>query len=84
MLHSSNSKTTDKFECNICYSERPTDIMVKLCYKNKVKVCNCIISICRICSDKIQQKSCPTCRTNFNQVVYLDEVTEKNISTLLI
>ena len=80
MLRSRNSKTTAKFECNICYSERPTDMMVKLCNKNKVTVCNCTISICRICSDQMQQKSCPTCRTNFNQVVNLHEATEKNIS----
>jgi hypothetical protein len=82
MLHASKSKTKDTFDCDICYNERPTDIMVKLCNETKIKVCNCNISICRKCADKMQQKSCPTCRKTFNQFVYTDEVSDSKLLTL--
>ena len=84
MLHASKTKTKDTIDCDICYTPRPTDIMVKLCNESNVRVCNCNISICRKCADKMQQKSCPTCRKSFEQFVYLDELTNNKIISLSI
>lgn len=63
-------------ECNICYNERPKDMMVKCCNKHNTKVCDCNVSICRRCADSMELK-CPTCRTKCNKFTYADEALDK-------
>jgi hypothetical protein len=66
--------------CDICYNEREKDMMVKCCDKNKFRVCECNVSICRRCADHMN-KTCPTCRKIFDMFIYEDEVLDKPIVT---
>lgn len=84
MTDTFESNTIDVTDCDICYTARPTDIMVNLCNEKKERVCCCNISICRKCADKMQQKSCPTCRKSFYQFIYIDEVSNNKLLTLTI
>lgn len=63
--------------CDICFNERPNDMIVKCCDKNNIRVCECNISICRRCADKMN-KNCPTCRHKFHAFIYADEAKVKS------
>jgi len=71
-------KDTDNLTCDICYNDRPKDMMIKCCDKNNIKVCECNVSICRRCSDSMTLK-CPTCRTKCAKFVYVDEAKDKPV-----
>lgn len=64
--------------CDICYNERPTDMMMRCCNNQNVRVCECNVSICRRCADSMSLK-CPTCRSKCNKFTYVDEAKNKPI-----
>lgn len=69
--------------CDICYNERPKDMMVKCCNTSNIRVCECNVSICRRCADSMMLK-CPTCRTKCDKFVYADEALDKPINNPII
>lgn len=71
-------KDIDNLTCDICYNDRPRDMMIKCCDKKNIKVCECNVSICRRCADNMTLK-CPTCRTKCDKFVYADEAIDKPI-----
>ena len=69
----------DESICDICYNQRPIDMMTNCCDENDVRVCECKISICRRCADNMTLK-CPSCRIKFYKFTYSDKAKKKYYS----
>ena len=71
---------TASMTCDICYNERPDDLMVKLVSKENdyyIPICKCNINICIRCALVLQKdndKKCPTCRKSYLRYEFCDLV----------
>jgi len=73
----------DLITCNICFNERPTDLMVKLINFNYTPCCCCNINICVRCAmtlqeRKYQDRKCPICRIKYFKYSFCDLINNNN------
>lgn len=73
----------DSIKCDICFNERPMDLMVKLINFNYTPCCCCNINICVRCAmslqeRKYQDRKCPICRIKYFKYAFCDLINNNN------